>query len=181
MNLDYRFLYDTYEALTRHPAPGDIKILCKNAPRCVKIRDARSYPGDDRKFEDKQGVWGAGEDAFGGASSCRLRELKAIGVGLAIDDFGTGYSSLSYLRRFPVDYLKVDLSFVDGTGRDPGDNVLVAEIVDLAHALGLTVVAEYVDTEEQLALLREMKCDFVRGYCFAKPVPTDKASALLTD
>lgn len=80
-----------------------------------------------------------------------------------------------------MDYLKVDRSFVAGTGQDPGDNVLVAGIVDLAHALGLTVVAEYVDTEEQLALLREMKCDFVQGYCFAKPVPTDKASALLTD
>ncbi|QIN79146.1 PAS domain S-box protein [Rubrobacter marinus] len=108
-----------------------------------------------------------------------LGELKALGVRLAIDDFGTGYSSLSYLRRFPVDYLKVDRSFVDGIGEDPGDAVLVSGIVDLAHALGLNVVAEGVETQEQLALLRGMGCDLAQGYHFARPLPSEEASTLL--
>jgi EAL domain-containing protein (putative c-di-GMP-specific phosphodiesterase class I) len=108
-----------------------------------------------------------------------LGELKALGVRIAIDDFGTGYSSLSYLRRFPVDYLKVDRSFVDGLGENPGDAVLVSGIIDLAHALGLKVVAEGVETQEQLELLQNIGCDLAQGYHFAKPLPDQEASALL--
>ncbi|PLS87591.1 MAG: GGDEF domain-containing protein [Actinobacteria bacterium] len=108
-----------------------------------------------------------------------LEELESLGVGLAIDDFGTGYSSLSYLRRFPVDYLKIDRSFVDGIEEDSGDAVLVSGIVDLAHALGLSVVAEGVETEGQLGLLRGMGCDLAQGYHFSRPMPGEEADTLL--
>jgi diguanylate cyclase (GGDEF)-like protein/PAS domain S-box-containing protein len=109
----------------------------------------------------------------------RLRELKEIGVSLAIDDFGTGYSSLSYLRRFPVDILKVDQSFVDGLGPDPEDSAIVAAIVSLASTLELEAVAEGVETAEQLAELRRLGCTGAQGYLFAKPVPAEEIEGLL--
>lgn len=99
-----------------------------------------------------------------------LQALKSLGVALAIDDFGTGYSSLGYLQRFPLDILKVDKSFVDGLGRDQGTEI-VAAVVNLAHALGLEVVAEGVETPRQLEALRELGCDFAQGYLFSRPVP----------
>ena len=101
----------------------------------------------------------------------RLTELRALGVGLAIDDFGTGYSSLSYLREFRVDQLKIDRSFIDTITDDPASVSLVATIVQLARSLSLTTVAEGVETREQYAMLRELGCDRVQGYFFARPAP----------
>ena len=89
---------------------------------------------------------------------------------IGVDDFGTGYSSLAYLRRFPVDLLKVDRSFVDGLGTDPGDSAIVAAIVNLAHTLGMEAIAEGVETEEQLAELRRLGCDKAQGYLLGHPV-----------
>jgi EAL domain-containing protein (putative c-di-GMP-specific phosphodiesterase class I) len=109
-----------------------------------------------------------------------VRRLKQVGVLLAIDDFGTGYSSLSYLRRFPVDVLKVDQSFIDGLGPDPEDSAIVAAIVNLAGTLELEAVAEGVETVEQLAKLRELDCSAAQGYLFARPVPPAELSPLLT-
>jgi len=109
-----------------------------------------------------------------------LRRLKNIGVLLAIDDFGTGYSSLSYLRRFPVDVLKVDQSFVDGLGPDPEDSAIVATIVNLAVILDLEAVAEGVETLEQLERLRELGCAGAQGYLFARPAPAEEVTGLLT-
>ena len=102
-----------------------------------------------------------------------LRALKSIGVSLAIDDFGTGYSSLSYLQRFPLDILKIDKSFVDELGRGEGIEI-VAAVIDLAHALGLQVVAEGVETPRQLEVLRELECDYAQGYLFSRPVPANQ-------
>jgi diguanylate cyclase (GGDEF)-like protein/PAS domain S-box-containing protein len=100
-----------------------------------------------------------------------LWALKAIGVSLAIDDFGTGYSSLSYLRRFPVDVLKVDQSFVDGLGPDPEDSAIVAAIINLAASLELDAVAEGVETVEQLDRLRALGCHSAQGFLFSEPRP----------
>ena len=109
-----------------------------------------------------------------------LEELKELGVQLAVDDFGTGYSSLLYLKRFPVDILKVDRSFVDGLGRDPEDSTIVAAVVRLAHSLGLQAIAEGVETPEQLAALRPVACDWAQGYHWARPLPARDLTAWLS-
>jgi diguanylate cyclase (GGDEF)-like protein len=110
-------------------------------------------------------------DAAGAATV--LRRLKDLGVRLSIDDFGTGYSSLSYLKRFPVDTLKIDRSFVDGLGADPDDSVIVGAIVRLADALGLQTIAEGVETTRQAEELLRLGCACGQGYLFARPAPSD--------
>jgi len=100
-----------------------------------------------------------------------LSALKELGVLLAIDDFGTGYSSLSYLQRFPLDILKVDRMFVAELGMRTGGDEIVSAVIQLAHALGLEVVAEGVETEQQLEVLRALRCDFAQGFLFSRPVP----------
>jgi EAL domain-containing protein (putative c-di-GMP-specific phosphodiesterase class I) len=108
-----------------------------------------------------------------GSTHVALRELRDLGVRLSIDDFGTGYSSLTYLKRFPVDELKVDRSFVDGLGSDAEDTAIVAAVVNLAHTLDLRVVAEGVETEAQSRLLRELGCDAAQGHWFGPAVPPE--------
>jgi len=100
-----------------------------------------------------------------------LRALKELGVTLAIDDFGTGYSSLSYLQRFPLDILKIDKTFVDELGIAPEGSEIISAVINLAHALGLQVIAEGVETERQLQELERLDCDFAQGYLFSRPVP----------
>ena len=95
-----------------------------------------------------------------------------------IDDFGTGYSSRTYLKRFPVDALKIDRSFVSGLGRDPEDTAICTAIVSLAHALGLQAVAEGIETPEQLAELRVLGCELGQGYLFGTPQPAEAFGAL---
>jgi diguanylate cyclase (GGDEF)-like protein len=108
-----------------------------------------------------------------------LRRLKDLGVRLSIDDFGTGYSSLSYLKRFPVDTLKIDRSFVDGLGVDPDDSVIVGAIVRLADALGLQTIAEGVETTVQAEELLRLGCPCGQGFLFARPGPSDAIRARL--
>ena len=108
-----------------------------------------------------------------------LHNMKAIGVNLSIDDFGTGYSSLSYLSRFPIDVLKIDRSFVTNITRDASDAALVASIINLAHNLKLSVIAEGVETEEQLGYLRRHGCDEMQGYYVSPPIPALEFERLL--
>jgi diguanylate cyclase (GGDEF)-like protein/PAS domain S-box-containing protein len=113
------------------------------------------------------------------ASAAVLRALKDLGVRVAMDDFGTGYSSLAYLRHFPFDLLKIDRAFVAGVTASEQDRAIVRTIVELARALGLTVVAEGVETPEQLAVLRELGCELAQGYLFARPQPAEGVTAIL--
>jgi diguanylate cyclase (GGDEF)-like protein/PAS domain S-box-containing protein len=106
-----------------------------------------------------------------------LNALKEIGVLLAIDDFGTGYSSLSYLQHFPLDLLKVDRTFVEELGTSSEAEEIVGAVINLAHALGLEVVAEGVETAEQLELLRSFDCDLAQGFLFSRPLPADEIVA----
>ena len=108
-----------------------------------------------------------------------LRDLKRIGVHISLDDFGSGYSSLNYLRRFPIDSIKVDQSFVRDISVDPDDASIVRLIIALGHDLDQTVIAEGVETPEQLHFLRRHHCDQMQGYLFSKPLPEEAFEAML--
>jgi diguanylate cyclase (GGDEF)-like protein len=101
----------------------------------------------------------------------QLSKIRDLGVQIGLDDFGTGYASLTHLRRLPLDFVKVDRSFIQGLGTDPGDERIVSAVIDLAQNLGLRSIAEGIETEGQLARLREFGCDQGQGYLFARPAP----------
>ena len=115
------------------------------------------------------------------ASIATLRDLKALGVHLSIDDFGTGYSSLSYLKRLPVDTVKIDRSFVTDLATNPDDASIAQAIINMAHTLGLKVVAEGVETASQLAFLSLHGCDQMQGYYFSKPLPEAEVTEMLRE
>lgn len=116
-----------------------------------------------------------------GAAWASLRQLKAIGVSLALDDFGTGFSSLSYIRRFDLDVLKIDRSFVSGLHESDEDRAIVEHVIGLAHALGMAAVAEGVEESAQADVLRDLHCDAVQGYWYGRPVPAEQIDALLDE
>jgi EAL domain-containing protein (putative c-di-GMP-specific phosphodiesterase class I) len=108
-----------------------------------------------------------------------LRTLKRLGLRIAIDDFGTGFSSLSRLRRFPVDVLKVDRSFVAGMDSDEEDTAIVKAVVGLAHSLGMTAIAEGVESPGQLAALRLIGCDAAQGFSISPPLDSESVTSFL--
>src|SRR5205085_446022 len=111
----------------------------------------------------------------------RLAELRALGIRVAVDDFGTGYSSLAYLRRFPVDVLKIDRSFVAPLSEGLRPAALVRSVIDLANALDMETVAEGVETAEQAAILDSLGCHVAQGYYFVRPQPADAIERLLQE
>jgi EAL domain-containing protein (putative c-di-GMP-specific phosphodiesterase class I) len=111
----------------------------------------------------------------------KLLQLRDAGVQVALDDFGTGYSSLSYLKKFDIDYLKIDRSFTRNLAPESSDMALSEAIIVMAHKLDLRVIAEGVETQEQANLLREAGCDYGQGYLFARPMPGEAFDQLLRE
>ena len=114
-------------------------------------------------------------------SKQNLQRLEQLGVRLAIDDFGTGYSSLSYLKQYSVDVLKIDHTFIKDINRDEDDDAVTSAIVALSHRLGMKVVAEGVETLEQLSFLKKLQCDHVQGFLVARPMPKNQFEDWLTE
>jgi EAL domain-containing protein (putative c-di-GMP-specific phosphodiesterase class I) len=119
------------------------------------------------------------EGTQGDRARAELGELHEQGVRIAIDDFGTGVSSLGQLRSFPIDVIKVDRSFIQGVEREGKDAAIAANVVSLAHALGLVAIAEGVESEGQLDSMRELDCDLAQGFLLARPAPPEEIGALL--
>lgn len=127
---------------------------------------AENIQAEQLEFEITEGVLMSGETYINDA----LRELNKLGIKLSMDDFGTGYSSISYLRQYSFDVLKIDRSFVSGITTNKSDRDLVKATIAMAHSLGLTVVAEGVESLEQLSLLTALDCDYIQGFYFSKPI-----------
>jgi EAL domain-containing protein (putative c-di-GMP-specific phosphodiesterase class I) len=113
------------------------------------------------------------------AAARTLKALADVGVGLSVDDFGTGYSSLSYLRQFPVDTIKIDRSFVADITHDTSDLAIVDSVIGLAHRLNLRTIAEGAETEEQVAVLRELGCHQIQGFYFSRPLAPEAVPAFV--
>ena len=144
-------------------------------PQVISLLEEASVPPQCLKLEITEGIVMADvQDAID-----KMAALKSIGVRFAIDDFGTGYSSMAYLKRLPVDQLKIDKSFVQDISTDPNDAAIVETIIAMAKHLGLDVVAEGVETEEELVFLDSQGCEAYQGYYFSRPVPVDDFSELL--
>ena len=143
--------------------------------RMAAIIAAADLPADALILEITESVL---MDERTGAGN-KLAALRSLGLRLAVDDFGTGYSSLLYLRRYPLDMLKIDRSFVAGLVDNPEDATIVDAVVRLGHSFGLQTVAEGVETAEQLSLLRKIGCDLGQGYFWGRPLPPETLLSLM--
>ncbi|WP_428623074.1 EAL domain-containing protein [Sedimenticola sp.] len=172
-------------AVWQRDHPGPMKMAVNISPR--QFRDPQLVPfiqqqieqagirAESLELEITEGVLLSGYTHVESA----LSQLNRLGVAISMDDFGTGYSSLSYLRSYPFDILKIDQSFINDITIDEGDRELVNAAIAMAHGLGLKVVAEGVETEEQLHHLISQRCDYAQGYLFSQPVTGDQIKALL--
>ncbi|WP_010494314.1 EAL domain-containing protein [Paenibacillus elgii] len=157
------------------PMPVSVNLSNKQfeQPHLIEtIREALQESGLESKYLDLE-ITESMMAADANNAETTLRRLKQIGVQVSMDDFGTGYSSLSYLNRFPIDKLKIDQSFVRDIAHESSGASIVATIVAMSHHLGLQVIAEGVETQEQIDFLRDKKCDLVQGYYYSPPLPPD--------
>jgi diguanylate cyclase (GGDEF)-like protein/PAS domain S-box-containing protein len=166
--------YDQHFSIAVNLSPRQFRDL-DLVPFIEKSLQHSGISGESLELEITEGVLMSGHAYIDEA----LNALSDLGVRIAMDDFGTGYSSLSYLRRYPFDTLKIDRNFVMDITENGADRELVNASIAMAHGLGLKVVAEGVEAEEQLSYLKEMDCDFAQGYLFSKPVSPEELTALL--
>ncbi|MFZ2541343.1 MAG: EAL domain-containing protein [Gallionella sp.] len=148
-----------------------------NVANCLEYLSAQDMSGNNFVFEITEGLLLNSDLTV----KSKLIALRDAGIQVAIDDFGTGYSALSYLKRFDIDYLKIDQSFVRNLVFDSNDMVLCEAIIVMAHKLGLKVIAEGVETEQQRDLLTSAHCDYAQGYLYSKPVPPEEFEIWLSD
>lgn len=163
-----------YDGVNLSPVQFRSTTLAAEVEQALAIAGLR---GNSLELEITEGVLMSGQALVDDT----LAALTAMGVTIAMDDFGTGYSSLSYLRRYPFDVLKIDRSFVNDIADDPADRELVCAAIAMAQGLGLKVVAEGVETREQLRILAGYGCDVAQGYLFSKPVPAGELTAMLLE
>jgi len=145
------------------------------AAQLEKLLQEFSLPSGVLKLELTEGSIMADPSA----AATLLAQMRALGIAIAIDDFGTGYSSLSYLQRFPLDTLKIDRSFTSAVGSGGKEESIIVNIMPLAQNLGLDVVAEGVETNEQASFLKQLRCKYAQGYFFSRPVNAQHAEELL--
>ncbi len=150
---------------------GDIGLPA----RLDELLSQRRIPPDRATVEITEGLL----VAAGGPGEQTLARIRELGVQVAIDDFGTGFSSLAYLRRLPADVLKIDRAFIAELGREQADREIVGAVIDLARRLGIRTVAEGVETEDQLRILAELRCELVQGFLLARPTAAEQLAALL--
>jgi EAL domain-containing protein (putative c-di-GMP-specific phosphodiesterase class I) len=142
------------------------------------IRETLSVTGANPKLLELEITESTIMDNIDSASAI-MRKLHKEGVQISIDDFGTGYSSLNHLKRFPISTVKIDRSFVRDLTTDPDDAAIVGAIITMAHDMGMKVIAEGVETEQQLEFLRRLRCNEIQGFLFSQPLPEDEAEELL--
>jgi EAL domain-containing protein (putative c-di-GMP-specific phosphodiesterase class I) len=133
-------------------------------------------PASALEFEITEGMVSRDSDS----AVAILGELADMGIGLAMDDFGTGTSSLSVIRRFPIDSIKIDRTFIADIATDDSCLEITRAIISMGHALGRRIIAEGVETTDQISVLRQLGCDEIQGYVLAPPVPADQLATLLT-
>ena len=159
------------------PAANTAQAPAKSTPKTESTPNKQAILDELMKLEKEITEGAMMED--GDAAIAQLHALRNLGLKLAIDDFGTGHASLSYLRRFPLNRLKIDQSFVQRLGIHDGDGAIVHALIGLGHTLGMTVTAEGVETTRQEAALRAWGCDTVQGFLHGRPVPAASATQLL--
>ena len=155
---------------------SSLQLLRGDLPAVVsRVLAETGVPASALELELTESVIMAGAEH----TMATLQAFRRTGVSLAIDDFGTGYSSLAYLKRLPITTIKIDKEFIDDLTRDPDDEAITATIVTMGHSLGLTVIAEGVETEQQLEFLRAHGCDEVQGHWLSRPIDGDRCLAFI--
>jgi len=172
----WRAAYNSEFQISVNVSPVQLGYAIGNSYRgWFDYLQALGLPGQAMVIEITEGLLLDADPGIAG----KLLEFRDAGIQVAIDDFGTGYSSLSYLKKFDIDYLKIDQSFVRDLVNDPDDMALSEAIIVMAHKLGLKVIAEGVETDAQYQLLSVAGCDYAQGYLFSKPVPGEAFEELL--